>query len=215
MLVSSKFNNDFYQLANFFQPQINPLYCGIASSVIVLNAINGQDAKSQRAAEVVFNDRILPFHSYLQSSFLDENTDKIKKKAVIELRQRNLAGKYDPGLSLGDLARILREVHGLKVELKYADGKKGDLARFRADLKRYLADDEHFILANFDGKMLGRKTGGHISPLAAFNEGADAVLVMDVGLHKGGWFFAPVEGFFKAMNSKDGDRVRGWLVVGG
>ena len=31
----SKYKNDFYQLVNFYQPQINPLYCSVASSVIV------------------------------------------------------------------------------------------------------------------------------------------------------------------------------------
>jgi hypothetical protein len=38
-LSRAAFKNDFYQLAHSYQPQINPLYCGIASSVIVLNAM--------------------------------------------------------------------------------------------------------------------------------------------------------------------------------
>ena len=38
-LARSAHKADFFQLASNFQPQANPLYCGIASSVIVLNAM--------------------------------------------------------------------------------------------------------------------------------------------------------------------------------
>ena len=34
-MARSKFNTDFYQLAHFYQPQINPVYAGVATSVIL------------------------------------------------------------------------------------------------------------------------------------------------------------------------------------
>ena len=47
-LSRSQFKNDFYQLVNFFQPQINPIYCGAASSVMILNAFNYGKIASQK-----------------------------------------------------------------------------------------------------------------------------------------------------------------------
>lgn len=224
-LIESKYNNDFYQLVNFYQPQINPLYCGIATSVIILNAFNAQNASeipSQEAAEITkpesFGGGKIQFHSYLQSSFLNDKTDAIKKKEVIELSSpasiKNGKMIYDAGLTLSELANILSKVHGLKVQKEHA--KRCDnrsINRFRKVLKENLSDNNQFVIVNFDGKVLGTKTGGHISPLAAYHEPSDSVLVLDVALHKNQWYFASVESLFKAMNTKDGNNFRGYLIV--
>ena len=53
-LMRSEYKNDYFQLADNFQPQLNPLYCGIASSVIVLNSmrLSTSGVPSQEAIEV-------------------------------------------------------------------------------------------------------------------------------------------------------------------
>ncbi len=222
-IKTSEFNNDFFQLVNFFQPQINPLYCGIATSVILLNSLHANEQiKSQQSAEVkkpkIFGGGKIEFNSYLQSSFLNEKTNKIKQKKIVELKSRrqNKNGQmsYDAGLNLQDLADILSKVHDLKVEKIHA--KKNDkksIAKFRQNLKKYLKDNEHFIVVNFYGKKLKNKTGGHISPLAAYHEKTDSVLVLDVALHKDKWYFVGVKDLYSAMHTKDGENYRGYLIV--
>lgn len=211
-LDRSEFKNDFYQLVNYYQPQINPLYCGMASGVILLNAMS-DEIPSQKGGEMISpSGKVIEFHSYSQLSFLNAKTDKIKKRELIELKEKRADGKYDAGVSLRDFSRILSEGYGLRTELKYAD-ENNSVEKFREDLKRYLVEDERFIVANFKGKLIGNKTGGHISPVVAFDEISDSVLVLDVALHKNPWYWVGVEDFYGAMNSLDGEKFRGWLVA--
>ena len=218
----SKYKNDFYQLVNFYQPQINPLYCSVASSVIVLNALRNGEIPSQKALEIVRpaseGGSVSEFHSYSQLTFFNAETDKIKKHEIIEFKQpkevKNGKKVFDAGLSIGDLKDILTKVYKVKVSLVYAvkDNAKS-VNNFRADLKKYLSDNKNFVIVNFDGAVLGAKVGGHISPLAAYDEASDSVLVLDVALHKETWYFVPLAKLYEAMNTKDGEHYRGYLVV--
>lgn len=219
MLNESQFKNDFYQLINFFQPQINPLYCSAATGTIILNALYYGDIPSQKSGEVVrpkdLGGQIIQFHSYSQAGFFNNETDFIKQREIIDFKSK-VSGKdsYDPGLTLAEFSKILSKVYGLKTEIIYA--KKNDeksLNKFRKNLKRVLSDDKNFIAANFNGKLIGNKTGGHISPIAAYDEKTDSILILDVALHKNLWYFVPVKDFYAAMNSKDGDNFRGYLIV--
>jgi hypothetical protein len=194
-LERSQFKNDFYALINFYQPQINSLYCSAASSVVVLNAINKKNI-------------------FVQESFFNEKTNKIKLKSIIDKKQKNQDGIFDAGLSLADLARILNEVYNLKVEIFYAaDFDEKSINNFRQILKEVLNENEKFILANFDGRVVNQATSGHISPIAAFDEESDSLLVLDVALHKNQWFWVDLRQFYKSMHTKDGETFRGFLLV--
>lgn len=218
-LEKSQFKNDFYQLVNFYQPQENPLFCGIASATIILNAFDHGNIASQKEGEIKRpkSDKVVPYPLYKQQSFFNKKTEKIKKRAIIEFREKNERhGKkfYDPGVSLDDYSKLLKKGHGLKIFVTHA--KKYDqksIARFREILKQVLSDDEKFIIANFNGKMMGRSTKGHISPLVAYETESDSVLILDVALHKNKWYWVPLEQLYQAMNSKDGDDYRGYLVA--
>ncbi len=223
LLESAKYKADFYQLANFYQPQINPLYCGVASSVIILNVIFNGQIENQAELSIAKPDNmgggLIEYHLYSQLNFLNNKTDKIKKREIIDLKIKKITKDnkeiYDPGLMLTELAQILKDVYKLKVKTIYAQNKdEKSLQKFRNDLKKYLADEDNFILVNFDGKILATNTAGHISPVAAYDEKTDMVLVLDVALHKGmQWYFVSVPKLYEAMNSKDLDQYRGYLVL--
>lgn len=222
-LNQSQFNNDFYQLANYYQPQINPLYCSVATGVMLLNAIEGNKIVSQKENEVqnpeALGGGVIEFHSYSQLGFLNEKTDVIKKREIIQMKAAKgiKDGKeiYDAGVSLADFSKILSKVYGLKVKANYADkNDEKSVNKFRDDLKKYLAENKKFIVVNFDGKMIGNKTRGHISPAVAYDEVSDSVLVLDAALHKNSWYWVGVGELYNAMNSKDDEKFRGYLVVG-
>src|SRR3989338_2726448 len=82
-LENSEYKQDFYQLINFYQPQANPFYCGIASSVIILNAFKNGEIVSQKEIEAQMPQSlgggILEYKSYSQTNFLNDETDKIKR----------------------------------------------------------------------------------------------------------------------------------------
>lgn len=223
-LVRSKNKQDFYQLANFFQPQINPLYCGIATSTIVLNAMRMSkgNVPSQEKLEIkkpqIYGGDSIPYPAYSQYTFLNEKTEKIKARTIIELKNitpenTNNADNFDPGLTLSQLKDIL-ETYEIEAELNYAEKKvKEGLKNFRMQLKSVLKDKESFLIVNFKGKTFGALTGGHISPLAAYDRKTDSVLILDVAGHKNPWYWVPLPHLYQAMNTKDGNTYRGWLVV--
>ncbi|MCG8531799.1 MAG: phytochelatin synthase family protein [Desulfovibrionales bacterium] len=214
--------NDFYQLAHFFQPQINPLYCGIASATIVLNALRQPEKKapSQRALEVtkpqVWGGGQVPYPAYSQFTLLNEKTDAIKSRKLIQLKNitpqnTHDAKNFDPGLTLAQLKGIL-ETYDLKADVNYADDPR-EIESFRAHIIKVLKDKTSFIVANFKGKTFGAPTGGHISPLAAYHKASDSVLILDVAGHKNPWYWVPVRDLYLAMHTMDGPHHRGWITI--
>ena len=217
-LNRSQYKNDFYQLANFFQTQINPFYCGIASATIVLNALNAPKIiKSENVDPVtdeLLNGGSASYTSYSQDSFLNEKTDKIKDRKIVQFK--NITEKeefHNPGLSLDDLAKVLKQVYNLKVETIHAknDDQKS-IEKFRNSVKKIVNDSDHFITVNLDNKPIGLKTNGHHSPLVAYDEKTDSVLIMEVS-YKRPWYWVPLEHLYKAMNTKDGNKYRGYLII--
>lgn len=219
-LIRSEYKNDYFQLAHNFQPQANPLYCGIASSVIVLNsmrlATNG--VPSQKAIEVKVPEALgggrLDYPSYSQLTLLGEKTDPVKSRTVIELKNQNdPKAKLNPGLTLQDLRGVL-EAYDTRVQLYHADRRPGEgTDDFRSALKKALSDSTHFVIVNFHGKTMGAPSDGHISPVAAYDEKSDSVLLLDVAGYLNPWYWAPVEHLYRAMHTIDGDKYRGYIVV--
>lgn len=219
-LARSAHKTDYFQLAQNFQPQANPLYCGIASSVIVLNAmrLNRNAVPSQGPIEIRLPGKLgggrLQYPAYSQLTLLGEQTEAVKPKAVIELKNADKAGaRIDPGLKLAELKGVL-EAYDTRVDLHYADADTGDaVAAFREDLVAVLDDSVRFMIVNFEGKTIGAPTDGHISPVAAYDEKTDSVLLLDVAGYLNPWYWVPVAHLYGAMHTLDGDHYRGYLVV--
>jgi len=223
-LLRSQFNNDFFQLANNYQPQSNPLYCGIASSVILLNTIRTTSGKIPAQAEAsivrpaVLGGDLVPYYLYSQSNLLNDVTDRVKSREVIQLR--NISGsknedadKFDPGLSLADLKSVL-ESYKLRVQKFSAEPEIGEgAAQFRKVLKSVLVENENFLLINYKSDMVGQMSSGHISPVGAYDEQSDSVLVLDVAGYQNPWLWIPVTDLYASMHTKDGQNYRGYLVV--
>jgi len=223
-LSRATYKDDYYQLAHHYQPQINPLYCGIASSVIVLNAMRLDSGlvPSQKQLEVktprVWGSTRIPFREYSQITFLNEKTDKVKPHEIIDLdnitaENTNDESKFSPGLTLAELKGIL-EVYDLAVDLHYAaENPNEGTSLFRQSIKATLSKRKRFIIVNFIGKLIGAPTGGHISPIVAYDEQTDSVLLLDVAGHKNPWYWVPVSHLYQSMHTKDEDTYRGWITV--
>ena len=217
-LANSSYKQDFYNLAHHYQPQNNPIYCGIASSAIILNAFNlGTENIIQSVNKVrkpvKYGSKFIHFNFYSQNDILNKDTNKIKDKNIIDFKQVNNKNNYDPGLTLRQLADILI-IHKLDVSLYYANHSiaKG-LKKFRKKLKKTLNKKYQYVIANFNGKILGAKTSGHISPIVAYNKENDEILILDVAAHKNSWYWVDIGKFYQAMHTKDGNQYRGYLVI--
>jgi hypothetical protein len=214
-LFRSENSSAFFALAPFFQPQLSPVYCGIASAVMVLNALRcpTDSAPHDNALPVMVpeTNQTIALRAYSQLSFLNESTEAVKPKAVIEHREKDTSGKYRPGLSLMELRDLLR-AYRVQVEAHFAS-ESGE-QEFRRDFER-AEKRQSFVIIHFRSDLMGGIPRGHISPLAAWDRTSDSVLIMDVASHKGPWYWAPVSQVFQAMSATYDTQPSGggWLEV--
>jgi hypothetical protein len=225
-LFESRFNKDFFQLAHRFQPQIKPTYCGVASAVTVMNALRIPtglriDSGLDVAVPVSHGGGSMQYNSYSQLTLLNEYTDMVKCREKIEgvIIECETTGDvtFEPGLNLRQLAQKLK-IYLLNVDVRHAvdsdtKGKPHPITRFRQDLMAYLNDSSTFMVVNYYGHKLEKNVGGHFSPVAAYHEPSDSVLVMDVAGHKHPWFWVSVRHLFEAMMEKDEGEPRGYMLI--
>ena len=116
------------------------------------------------------------------------------------------------GMSLGELAGLL-QAHGVVVELHRADE---GIEAFRQAVASNAAHGDDYLLVNWQRSVLGEEgEAGHISPIGAYDAAGDRVLVLDVAAYRYPWAWFPLPRMFAAMDTRDGDALRGWLVVRG
>lgn len=194
-MKESSFSAAFYRLVRYFSPQKNLAYCGVASSVMVLNSLPVPRP----------NDPAHPSYPFFtQENFFTRAVCQIKKPEEVAMS----------GVSLGELTKMLNSHNGIVARETYA--MNIDMATFRKVVTASLAGNKTFILINYIRRAVGQKSGGHISPIAAYHEGSDAFLVLDVSQYKYAPVWIPVPMLFSAMaEAVEGEKVsRGFVLVG-
>ena len=194
MLLTAPARQSYWDLSIQFVTQKTQSFCGVASIVMVLNAL-GVPAPSTPAYE--------PYQVYTQDNVLSEQTEAVLPQSVI-MRQ---------GITLDQLAALLR-TFAIRAEVHHAaDSRVED---FRSIASRALAAKGHYVLVNYLRRTLGQERGGHISPLAAYDAETDRFLILDVARYKYPPVWATAADLFAAMNTPDadnGNRTRGFVVI--
>jgi hypothetical protein len=111
------------------------------------------------------------------------------------------------GLSLDALADVARHATGRKVTVL----RDLSLAQFRDELRR-VNDPKLRYIVNFQRAPLFAQGGGHHSPLAAYLEPEDLVLVLDVNEKYKPWLVKS-ERLFQAVDTADTGKKRGLLRI--
>ena len=184
----------YFPIAANFVTQKTQAYCGVASIVMVLNAL-GAPAPSTPEYQ--------PYHTFTQDNFLDEHTD--------EVLPRDLLARQ--GMTLDQLGSLLA-LHSVAIEVHHA--ADGGLDAFRAAARDYLGAKDHYVVVNYLRKALGQEIGGHISPLAAYDAKADRFLILDVARYKYPPVWVKASDLFDAMNTTDAvndNKTRGYVLV--
>ena len=219
-LESSRHKVDFLHLANQFESQRNMASCGPASAVIVLNTVRADRAHpdkptdtSQFPADLATGlpPGFKPVAArYTQQAFFDDKTEKVKSRAAFYGRP-GADGKRDGGLQLRQLHQIL-VAHGLDSRLRVADDTLDDKA-IHKELVENLGTEGDYVIINYFRPVLGQLGGGHISPLAAYDEKSDSFLVLDVNPSHAAWTWVPAALLIKSMRTHDTVENRGYLLV--
>lgn len=195
MLLRSGYKDDFWTLNRWFVSQDAPAYCGIAASVMVLNALGIP------APEPV--DPRFP-EGFTQQNFFNERVNRIV--SAEQVRQH--------GVSLDTLGAALG-TFALKVKITHA--RPGGLDAFIREAKQVLKANNGYLVVNYLRSTLGQQTYGHFSPIAAYDERRDRFLILDVARFKYPPVWVRSAELFAAMQTydRDGGAPRGYLIVSG
>ena len=184
----------YFPLASNFLTQKTQSYCGVASMVMVLNALGVP-------APVV--PEYAPYRTFTQDNVLSERTDAVLPREIIA-RQ---------GMTLDQLGGILA-TQPVKAEVHHASDSSVD--EFRKLASAYLREPGRFVIVNYLRKALGEQLGGHISPLAAYDGKVDRFLILDVARYKYPPVWVKTTDMFAAMNTPDAandNKTRGFVLV--
>lgn len=194
LLLEAESREAYFTLADSFVTQKTQSFCGVASMVMLFNAM-------QLPAPDV--PEYAPYKTFTQDNVLNERTEAILPKDVI-LKQ---------GITLDQLGALVA-VQPVNAMVRHAS--ESSLATFRTEAASYLAEPGHFVLVNYLRITLGQQKGGHISPLAAYDRETDRFMILDVARYKYPPVWVKAEELFAAMNTKDSDnddKSRGYVLV--
>lgn len=226
-LIRSKWNGDFFQLANHFEGQPNGIFCGPTTAAIVLNAFrtdqlragkiklkpDTQMMKEEDKAHI--GEMNILFNRYTANNIFDTSyrswgSRSVKSRSDV-MGAPNKKGEQDFGFQLSQFAQLLK-AHGLKVKKQNVTDKM-TVDQMRATFQKSLSDDKSFAIVNYTRKALGQPGGGHISPVGAYDESSDSFLVMDVNPNRADWVWIESKKLFEAMNTFDTVENRGFVIV--
>ncbi|KAG5184365.1 Phytochelatin synthase-domain-containing protein, partial [Tribonema minus] len=178
----------YFNLAEQFNTQDEPAYCGLSTLSMILNALEIDPGRTWKG----------PWRWY-HESMLDccVSLDDIKERGI---SYRELAGlarcngaactvRDAAAVSLEDFRRVVQHITG---------GGHG-----RA----------HLVI-NYDRRVLGQTGKGHFSPIGSYNSRHDMVLVMDTARFKYPPHWVPLETAWRAMRQieETTGKGRGFMV---
>ncbi len=195
LLLQANARSDHGPLAQWFETQANLAYCGVASAVMVLNSLE------------VPAPPVPGYGSYRfwtqTNAFSIPGSQGFVRPGVVATE----------GMTLAQLQGWLSGRPELVVERFHAD--QLTLPQWRALLQRSLQDPRDRLLVNYLRSGLGQPGGGHISPLAAYDPGSDAVLILDVARYRYPAVWVNAVDLWRAMATTDASsgRSRGLLLI--
>lgn len=164
--------------------------CGQTTAAIVLNALSSQGVMAP--VSMKYSAEFGPFHiSYRYWEDEDVNASECARRAT---------APYDG--SLEQVASFMSCVNGVSVHVTRAANSTPD--SFRQTLRKsFESQPLRFVAVNFDRRAFHQAGMGHHSPIAAYDEISDRVLVLDVARYKFPPFWVTVDDMFYAMNATD------------
>lgn len=193
LLIESPARRDYWPLSIHFVSQQNLSYCGVASSVMVLNAL---EIPAPVAPELV------RYRTFTQDNFFSDKTTGVMAAETVA----------NQGMTLEQLGRLL-ESYPVKAEVYHAS--ETNLQEFRSRVVKNLRERGNFVLVNYLRSAIGQERGGHISPIAAYHPRTDRFLILDVSRYKYPPAWVKAGELWQAMNeiNSDSGKTRGFVLV--
>lgn len=193
LLIQSKSKEDYWYLSSQFVTQKTQSFCGVATMVMVLNALS---------IPAPVADEYYPFHVFTQDNFFNSKARSVIAPEIVSLR----------GIALEELKPLL-ESYPVKVQVYHSTDT--NIEQFRKIVSENLKQPNNFVIVNYLRKAINQESGGHISALAAYNEKADRFLILDVSRYKYPPVWVKTKDLWKAMATKISvsQKTRGFVLV--
>ncbi|MFN0064613.1 MAG: phytochelatin synthase family protein [Chlamydiales bacterium] len=189
---NSEFKSSYWQLMRYYEMQKNNTFCGVASAVMILNSL---DIPRPTAPQFGY-----PF--FTQEDFFTYAVERLVPEENVKKR----------GMTLDQLELALKcyDVTVTKYRADFADSNL-----FRAHLRETLSKQDEFLVINFYRPSIGQEGFGHFSPVAAFDQESDSVLVIDVFRYKYPPFWVKVDDLHASMlpHDRETNQTRGYLII--
>lgn len=181
---------DYWSLSEQYVTQQSGNFCGVASGVMVLNALQVSAPIDKQTGS--------PF--FTQDDFFNDCARRVLSPTLM------------PGMTIDQLVDLL-QCHPARAQAFHAG--ETPLEEFRTLAARNLATPGDFIVVNYDRAGVGQEKMGHISPLGAYDAKTDKFLLLDVARYKYPPVWADATALFAAMHTDDfvAGKTRGFVVV--
>jgi hypothetical protein len=143
----------------------------------------------------------------LANIFRSQGERATSESAVLEGTGKCWIGVCPVGLTLDEVAEVARTHTKRKVTVL----RDLTLEEFRDHMRRS-NDPTRRYLINFDRKPIFGAGSGHHSPIGGYLEAQDLIFVLDVNEAFEPWLIEPAR-LYAAMNTMDGDKKRGLLLI--
>jgi hypothetical protein len=193
LLQGSTYRRNFMTLMMNFETQQNLGYCGPATSAMVANSLGIKRPSSPDHGS---------FRVFTQANVFNDVAKAIKPAQEVA----------QSGLALNQFSRFVAS-QGCIAKATYASDTTA--STFRTIAKGVLSNTGTVLIVNYLRKELRQMSGGHISPIAAYNEAADRFLILDVSRYKYPPVWVKTEDLWRAMAVIDPEshKSRGFVVV--
>ncbi len=137
-----------------------------------------------------------------QSTFFDVGSSDVKSRIEVMLG----------GMTLVELATFIA-AHDAIVDVYHGDALTLD--EFREKVRDNLHEPDNFMVVNYQREVLGQRRVGHISPIAAYDEESDLVLILDTASYNYPPTWVPLAKLHSAMAKVDpaSGKTRGFVEV--
>ncbi|OGQ06204.1 MAG: hypothetical protein A3F82_08990 [Deltaproteobacteria bacterium RIFCSPLOWO2_12_FULL_44_12] len=212
---------DFFSLANQFESQTNRMFCGPTTVAIVLNALRLQLLRDA-TLKVTPDESLLaevdrkyldPNKQYVYNRYTQNNVfvPKAGLKTKLQVLGEPMPDKPDWGLQLRQLHQLFL-AHRTQSKLRVVNNKFSE-AQIRKEIIKNLGTPGDYVVVNYHRSALGQGTSGHISPVGAYDEKSDSLLLLDVNPNSADWVWVPFQDLIAAMKTFDTAENRGYLLV--
>jgi hypothetical protein len=193
--MGARARSDHGPLAQWFETQANLAYCGVASTVMVLNSLSVP-------APAVPGYGAYRFWTQSNAFAIPGSAGYVRPEVVAR-----------EGMTLAQLHGWLAGQPELVVERFHGD--QLSLGHWRALLRRSLQEPRDRLLVNYLRTTLGQQGGGHISPLAAYDARSDRVLILDVARYRYPAVWVSATDLWESLRTvdKSSGRSRGLLLI--